>query len=87
MAWYDGLLGSTPGATDQERKSLANSGLLNAGLSILSANSQPGVSPIQAISGGLLGGINSAQQGARQLSDDKFQQQRQQFQQSQMQDQ
>lgn len=45
------------------------------------------MTPIQAISGGLLGGINSAQQGARQLQDDKFQQQRMQFQQSQMDDQ
>jgi hypothetical protein len=45
------------------------------------------VTPIQAISGGLLGGINSAQQGARQLQDDKAQQQRMQFQQSQMADQ
>jgi len=45
------------------------------------------VTPIQAISGGLLGGINSAQQGARQLQDDKAQQQRMQLQQAQMEDQ
>lgn len=45
------------------------------------------MTPIQAISGGLLGGINSAQQGARQLQDDKAQQQRMQFQQAQMTDQ
>lgn len=53
----------------------------------MAANSQPGVTPIQAISGGLLGGIQSAQQGARQLQDDRFQQQRMDFQQAQMQDQ
>lgn len=87
MAWYDGLLGATPGATDDERANLARGGLLQAGLGILSANAQPGVAPIQAITGGLLGGINSAQQGARQLQDDKFQQQRQQFAQAQMADQ
>lgn len=42
---------------------------------------------MQAISGGLLSGVQSAQQGARQLQDDKFQQQRMQFQQAQMADQ
>jgi hypothetical protein len=73
MSFLDGLIGPTPGATDDERSALARGGLLNAGLSILAANSQPGVTPIQAISGGLLGGINSAQQGAHQLQDDKFQ--------------
>lgn len=87
MAWYDGLLGATPGASEDERANLARSGLLQAGLGVLSANAQPGVAPIQAIAGGLLGGINSAQQGARQLQDDKFQQQRQQFAQTQMADQ
>jgi hypothetical protein len=45
------------------------------------------VTPIQAITGGLLGGLQSVQQGTRQLQDDKFQQQRQDFMQSQMADQ
>lgn len=87
MAWYDGLIGPTPGASDDERAQLARGGLLQAGLSILSANSQPGVSPGQAIAGGLLGGIQSAQQGGQDLQQQKFKQQQMQFQQSQMQDQ
>jgi len=61
MAWQDIFTGNQPGLSDSDKSSLANGGLLNAGLSILSANSQPGVSPFQAISGGLLGGIQSAQ--------------------------
>jgi hypothetical protein len=61
MAWYDGLIGPTPGASDDERAQLARGGLLQAGLGILQANGQPGVSPMQAISGGLLGGLQAAQ--------------------------
>jgi len=61
MAWQDIFAGNQPGLSDEDRTSLARGGLLQAGLSALSANSQPGVTPIQALSGGLLGGIQSAQ--------------------------
>lgn len=61
MAWYSGLFGSNTGLSDQDQSSLANQGLLQAGLGILAANGQPGVTPFQAISGGLLGGLNSVQ--------------------------
>lgn len=54
-------------------------------MATLAANSQPGVTPIQALSGGLLGGIQSAQQGGRQLVQDRFQQAQMQDQQDQMQ--
>ena len=44
-----------------------NQGLLRAGLGILAANGRPGTTPFQAISGGLLGGLDSIQQGANDL--------------------
>jgi len=87
MAWQDLFVGQQPGLSDQDRQNLARGGLLQAGLSTFAANNQPGVSPIQAIAGGLLGGIQSSQQSARQLQDDQFQQTRQQFAQAQMADQ
>lgn len=65
MAWYDKFVPNDPDLTEQDRQQLARSGLLQAGLSILANNSAPGVTPIQAISGGILGGLNGIQQGAK----------------------
>lgn len=61
MAWYSGLFGDTSGLSDQDQSNLANQGLLRAGLGILAANGQRGVTPFQAISSGLLGGADSIQ--------------------------
>lgn len=61
MAWQDIFTGNQPGLSDDDKKSLANSGLLQAGLQTLAANGQRGTTPFQALSGGLLGGIQSAQ--------------------------
>ena len=61
MAWQDLFVGQQPGLNDQDRQSLARGGLLQAGLTALAANSQPGVAPIQALSGGLLSGIQASQ--------------------------
>lgn len=84
MAWYDGLFtqGNTPSSqlSDDDKKGIANSGLLQAGLSILANNGRPGVTPNQAIAGGLLGGLNSVQQGQNDLVQQRFQQSQQQAQ-------
>lgn len=61
MAWYSGLFGDISGLSDQDQKKIANQGLLRAGLGILGANGRPGVTPFQAISSGLLGGLDSVQ--------------------------
>lgn len=45
MAWYDGLFTSDSGLGDQDKSKLANQGLLQAGLGILSANGKPGTTP------------------------------------------
>lgn len=67
MAWQDLFAGNQPGLSDDDKNQLANSGLLSAGLSVLANNRSPGTTPMQALSGGLLGGIQSAQQGGQQL--------------------
>lgn len=59
MAWYDGLFTSDSGLNDQDKAKLANQGLLQAGLGILASNGRPGTTPLQALAGGLLGGIGS----------------------------
>jgi hypothetical protein len=91
MAWYDGLFAGNAqgqgGLSDDDKKSLANSGLLQAGLQTLSANSTPGVTPGQALAGGLLGGINSVQQGSQSLIKQRGQAADQQFQQTMQADQ
>lgn len=49
-------------------------GLLQAGLSALAANNSRQVSPGEALAGGLLGGLQSVQQGGQQLIQDRFKQ-------------
>lgn len=83
MAWQDIFAGNQPGLSDDDKNQLARGGLLQAGLSALSANGQQGTTPFQALSGGLLGGIQSAQQGGQQLVQDRYKQSQMQFQQSQ----
>lgn len=83
MAWQDIFTGNQPGLSDDDKSQLANSGLLSAGLSVLANNRSPGTTPMQALSGGLLGGIQSAQQGGQQLVQDRYKQSQMQFQQSQ----
>lgn len=67
MSWYDQLFaGNTSpgdGITADDQSNLNKQGLLNAGLNILASNQQPGVTPLQAIAGGLLAGRQTAQQG------------------------
>lgn len=90
MAWYDGLFSGSSGAgglSDDDKKTLANSGLLQAGLQILGNNSTPGVTPGQALSSGLLGGLNSVQQGSQSLIKQRSELANQQFQQAQQADQ
>lgn len=48
--------------------------MLRAGLGILAANGQPGVTPFQALSSGLLGGMDSVQQGASNLQNSRYKQ-------------
>lgn len=67
MAWQDLFTGNQPGLSDDDKNQLATSGLLQAGLSGLAANRSPGTTPFQALSGGLLSGIQSAQQGGQKL--------------------
>jgi len=90
MPWYDSLFpgsGSAGGLSDEDKQKLANSGLLQAGLQILGNNSTPGVTPGQALSSGLLGGLNSVQQGSQSLIKQRGELANQQFQQAQQADQ
>jgi len=43
-------------------------------LGILAANGQPGTTPFQALSGGILGGLDSVQQGATNLQNSRYRQ-------------
>lgn len=73
MAWQDIFVGQQPGLSEEDRKQLAGQGLLSGALQALVANNSREVTPGAALAGGLLGGIQSAQQGGQQLVKDRFQ--------------
>lgn len=87
MAWYDALLPPGEGGlSDADRQALVRGGLLQAGLQAYAANMTPGVTPGQALAGGLLGGLGAVNRGAEQLQDSRAKAQDQQFKQAQQQD-
>jgi hypothetical protein len=86
MAWYDAIVPPQEGLSDADRKAIVNGGLLQAGLQIYAANATPGVTPGQAVAGGLLGGLGAVGRGQQQLQDSRAQAQDQQFKQMQQQD-